>query len=72
MTLIKIARMLNGYSNMFWGWGGEDDDMSKRIRFHNLKITRYRADIARYTMLKHKQEKANRMRQSVLRMSHRR
>ena len=46
--------------------------MSKRIRFHGLKVVRYRAAIARYTMLKHKQEKANRMRGVVLRGSHRR
>jgi hypothetical protein len=65
-------RLLNGYSNMFWGWGAEDDDMSKRIRHHGLNITRYTASVARYTMLKHKQEPANKMRQSVLRSSHRR
>jgi len=25
-------RAVNGYSNQFWGWGGEDDDMSLRLR----------------------------------------
>lgn len=23
-------RLVNGYSNEFWGWGGEDDDMAVR------------------------------------------
>ena len=51
---------------MFWGWGGEDDDMSKRIRASGMVIARYPADIARYTMVKHKQEKANNLRQVFL------
>merc|ERR1712012_1484981 len=52
-------RKLSGSSNMFWGWGGEDDDMSKRISHHKMKIIRYQNSIARYKMIKHKQEKAN-------------
>ena len=47
---------------MFWGWGGEDDDMSGRIRARGMVIVRYPADIARYTMVKHKKEKANTLR----------
>lgn len=65
-------RQLNGFSNLYWGWGGEDDDMSKRIRSHGLKIIRYPAEIARYTMIKHKQEKVNKERQNILRTGSRR
>lgn len=50
-------QLLNGFSNSFWGWGGEDDDMSNRIRYHNLYISRYPLTIARYTMLTHKKGK---------------
>ncbi|CAB3364059.1 Hypothetical predicted protein [Cloeon dipterum] len=51
--------LVNGFSNLFWGWGGEDDDMANRIKFHKLHISRYPTNIARYKMLSHKKEKAN-------------
>lgn len=50
---------VNGFSNQFWGWGGEDDDMSNRIRHHGYKISRYPANIARYHMLTHKKDNPN-------------
>ncbi|XP_076261092.1 beta1,4-N-acetylgalactosaminyltransferase A isoform X1 [Rhynchophorus ferrugineus] len=60
-------KLLNGFSNSFWGWGGEDDDMSNRIRYHHLYISRYPITIARYTMLSHKKDKPNPNRYDVLR-----
>ncbi|CAG5124598.1 unnamed protein product [Candidula unifasciata] len=50
---------INGFSNMFFGWGGEDDDMSYRIKAAGLKITRYPLDIARYKMIKHVHDTGN-------------
>jgi hypothetical protein len=50
---------VNGFSNEFWGWGGEDDDMSNRVRHYGFRISRYPSDIARYKMLKHKKDVPN-------------
>ena len=40
---------INGASNQFWGWGGEDDDLVERIP----GFTRVSPEIGRYTTLKH-------------------
>ncbi|KAM3719884.1 Beta-1,4-N-acetylgalactosaminyltransferase bre-4 [Dirofilaria immitis] len=50
-------RAVNGYSNMYWGWGGEDDDMGKRIMTQNLTIERPDTITGRFTMLKHTKRK---------------
>ena len=50
---------LNGYSTLFWGWGGEDDDMFNRIRFANMKILRPPPTTARFKMIKHDHESSN-------------
>ena len=75
---------------MFWGWGGEDDDMAARVKSHGefklkdlqislikfsylgMRIERYSEEIARYRMIKHKPEKPNKMRWSLLKSSQRR
>ena len=74
VAAISVAqfRQLNGFSNQFWGWGGEDDDMAKRIQHHKMKVTRYKPEIARYTMVKHKQEMVNKDRGNILKTSHKR
>jgi predicted glycosyltransferase involved in capsule biosynthesis len=43
----KHFESVNGYSNQFWGWGGEDDDMWNRIRHARLNVSRYHKSIAR-------------------------
>ncbi|CAF2958252.1 unnamed protein product [Rotaria sp. Silwood2] len=62
--------LVNGYSTNYWGWGGEDDDMYKRITKKNLILERPPASIARYRMLKHTHQKLNPARMKVLRTAH--
>ncbi|XP_040069811.2 beta-1,4-N-acetylgalactosaminyltransferase bre-4-like [Ixodes scapularis] len=58
---------INGFSNIFWGWGGEDDDVSTRIRFSGLPIIHANCSVARYTSLNHKQEQPNAKRFKLIR-----
>jgi hypothetical protein len=30
---------IDGFPNIYWGWGGEDDELSKRVRQARLKLT---------------------------------
>jgi hypothetical protein len=34
----KEYEKINGFPNNFWGWGGEDDELYKRVKQENLKI----------------------------------
>ena len=40
MTDKKTFEKINGYSNNFWGWGGEDKDLQYRIKIKKIKIDR--------------------------------
>ncbi|XP_076310679.1 beta-1,4-N-acetylgalactosaminyltransferase bre-4-like [Tachypleus tridentatus] len=44
---------VNGFSNVFFGWGGEDDDFYNRILNKGYSITRWEPSLSRYTMLFH-------------------
>jgi hypothetical protein len=59
----------NGCPNVYWGWGGEDDDMYLRV-VKQLKKTviRYPAEIARYKMIRlyHKSAPVNPHRRKIL------
>lgn len=68
----KDYRQINGYSNSFWGWGGEDDDLFRRIRMNKLNVTRITDNLptmmqaVRYKLLRHQQAHANPDRFQVL------
>ncbi|CAH2092733.1 unnamed protein product [Euphydryas editha] len=65
LTLEQFTKV-NGFSNKYWGWGGEDDDMSYRLRKMNYHIARYKMSIARYAMLDHKKSAPNPKRYQLL------
>ncbi|KAL4710874.1 hypothetical protein ACJJTC_002504 [Scirpophaga incertulas] len=50
---------VNGYSNCYWSWGGEDDDMFKRIQAAKLGVRRLNSSIARFATLSHAQQEPN-------------
>ncbi|CAK8672345.1 uncharacterized protein LOC143465946 [Clavelina lepadiformis] len=52
-------RLVNGYSNEYWGWGGEDDDMFRRIFRMCMSVYRISSNVARYHMAKHTHDKGN-------------
>ncbi|NXY47070.1 B4GT4 galactosyltransferase, partial [Ceuthmochares aereus] len=50
---------VNGFSNKYWGWGGEDDDLRIRVEMQKMKVVRPSAAIGRYTMIFHKRDHGN-------------
>jgi len=47
-------QQINGFSNLYWGWGAEDDDMYYRIKNNGLTVIRPPPCLGRYNMIKHK------------------
>ncbi|KAM9319604.1 beta-1,4-galactosyltransferase 4 [Gastrophryne carolinensis] len=60
MTRNQFAAV-NGYSNNYWGWGGEDDDLRFRVGFRKMEVVRPPLEIARYTMIFHKADPGNKV-----------
>ena len=63
ITAITKNAMLeiNGLSNEFWGWGGEDDDFYNRLLAKNYQIIRPDKTLARYKMIPHIHEIGNKI-----------
>ncbi|XP_067615580.1 beta-1,4-galactosyltransferase 1 isoform X2 [Eurosta solidaginis] len=60
-------RFINGMSNLFEGWGGEDDDFYNRLCSHKIDICRFGPIYSKYTMIRHKPEEKNENRLELLR-----
>ncbi|XP_059820583.1 beta-1,4-galactosyltransferase 3-like isoform X2 [Hypanus sabinus] len=50
---------INGFPNTYWGWGGEDDDISARIYFAGMKIIRTPLSLGHYKMITHSMDVGN-------------
>ncbi|MCL4134303.1 UNVERIFIED_CONTAM: hypothetical protein GTU68_001904 [Idotea baltica] len=59
MLTCEHLELVNGWSNSYWGWGGEDDDMRKRILHQGLVIWSYPKEMGTYKMLPHDQAPQN-------------
>lgn len=60
MTRKQITDV-NGFSNKYWGWGGEDDDMIIRLWKQGYSVRHFFGNYCSYTMLKHDHEETNRV-----------
>lgn len=59
---------INGFSNAYWGWGGEDDDLLIRVQLQKMEIVRPPAEVARYTMVFHKRDNGNKVNKNRMKL----
>ncbi|KAL4000915.1 T-complex protein 1 subunit eta [Sarotherodon galilaeus] len=50
---------INGFPNTYWGWGGEDDDICKRITLRGMQVSRPDLLTGRYRMIRHQRDEHN-------------
>ncbi|CAH0589186.1 unnamed protein product [Chrysodeixis includens] len=60
---------VNGYSNFYWSWGAEDDDMYVRLQSAELPMLRYNSTIARFAALPHERNREGKHRYFFLDLS---
>lgn len=65
ITLDQFSK-INGLSNLYEGWGGEDDDFYARLTATKISICRFPPSYNAYYMLPHKKEKPNENRRNLL------
>lgn len=56
VTMLKTEQYIkaNGYSNLYWGWGKEDDDMAYRVISSGQNVIKPKNyDSGRYSMIPH-------------------
>ncbi|CAF5110975.1 unnamed protein product, partial [Rotaria magnacalcarata] len=61
-----MYKRVNGFSNLFWGWGGEDDDLSLRFIQRRACVVRPSYELANYIALPHSNGRSNNARFKLL------
>lgn len=51
--------LVNGYSNQYYGWGGEDDDLLQRVKASKMMVNRFPPSVSRYAMIIHRADSGN-------------
>ncbi|CAF0877461.1 unnamed protein product [Didymodactylos carnosus] len=67
MLTFEQYMLINGFSNQYWNWGGEDDDVSLRIIHKEMCVVRPPLEHAKYISLPHLGQKPNLKRFELLR-----
>ncbi|XP_023946988.2 beta-1,4-galactosyltransferase 1 [Bicyclus anynana] len=47
----KQYKTVNGMSNQYFGWSGEDDDFYKRLEAHSIELSRFEPSTSQYHMV---------------------
>ncbi|KAL4640249.1 beta-1,4-galactosyltransferase 1-like [Arapaima gigas] len=50
---------INGFSNNYWGWGGEDDDVYNRLISKGMSVVRPNSEVGKFRMIRHKRDENN-------------
>ncbi|CAF0831378.1 unnamed protein product, partial [Rotaria sordida] len=66
LLTFDMYKTLNGFSNLYWGWGGEDDDLALRLIQQRMCIVRPIYELAIYTGLPHPRGPRNNARFGLL------
>ncbi|XP_071503504.1 beta-1,4-galactosyltransferase 5-like [Diadema antillarum] len=51
-------RQINGFPNVYWGWGGEDDEIWNRMKDSGLAVSRPKGPVGHFDVIKHHHKSA--------------